>query len=315
MKKIKDKQKRIRKNNFFCFLLGLILAGTVSVAASAVFPSNNVTYDNRASGLKSIDVQSAIDELYNTCFPTQPPTAGNTILENVDIVTSGDGLYKDEYEDRYFYRGKSPNNYITFNNEIWRIISIENDGTIKIIVNRGVVSQFWDRGAINNWARPASLNTYLNETYLTSTLNATAQSQIVAKDWSIGPVTVDNNDLADQINDENISKWNGKVALITVSEYIRSNSNKSSCGSLSLNNANYSSCKNTSWMPNIYYSDYVTLSFNGDNSSDVFNIFPSGVVTNRGVAGSSIVIPAVYLSSKVQIVSGNGSLSDPYIIE
>ena len=78
------------------------------------FPSNDVTYDNKISGLKSTDVQGAIDELYNVCFP---PTAGDSILDNTDIVTSGDGLYEDEYEDgRYFYKGKNVKNYVTFNN-------------------------------------------------------------------------------------------------------------------------------------------------------------------------------------------------------
>ena len=50
-----------------------------------------------------------------------------------NVVESGDGLYKDIYEDeRYIYKGENPNNYITFNNETWQIISIESNGTIKI---------------------------------------------------------------------------------------------------------------------------------------------------------------------------------------
>ena len=54
--------------------------------------------------------------------------------QDVEIVTSGDGLYEDQYEDgRYIYRGSEPNNYIQFNNELWRIIAKETDGTYKII--------------------------------------------------------------------------------------------------------------------------------------------------------------------------------------
>ena len=38
------------------------------------------------------------------------------------------------YENgRYIYRGQSPNNYVEFNNELWRIIAKETDGTYKII--------------------------------------------------------------------------------------------------------------------------------------------------------------------------------------
>ena len=59
------------------------------------------------------------------------PTIGG---QEVEIVDSGDGLYEDEYtEGRYVYRGSNPNNYITFNNETWRIISKEVDGTYKIM--------------------------------------------------------------------------------------------------------------------------------------------------------------------------------------
>ncbi len=56
--------------------------------------------------------------------------------QDVEVVTSGDGLYEDQYEaGRYIYRGSEPNNYIQFNNELWRIIAKETDGTYKIIRN------------------------------------------------------------------------------------------------------------------------------------------------------------------------------------
>lgn len=50
------------------------------------------------------------------------------------VVTEGDGLYIDKYnEGRYVYKGGNPNNFIKFNDELWRIISVEKDGTLKII--------------------------------------------------------------------------------------------------------------------------------------------------------------------------------------
>ena len=89
-----------------------------------------MTYSNETTGMASTNVQDAVNELYNVCFPPEP--LGDTILEDVPIVTTGDGLYKDEYEEgRYFYKGANVNNYITFNNEVWRIVSIEADKTIE----------------------------------------------------------------------------------------------------------------------------------------------------------------------------------------
>ncbi len=172
----------------------------------------------------------------------------------------------------------------------------------------------WDNSGNNNWARPATLNTYLNGTYYNG-LNATAKSQIVAKDWSIGDVTYGNNDLADQINDENGTKWNGKVALVTMSEYLRSNNNKSSCGTFSLYNSNYSSCRNTNWM---YINDsWWTLSPDADSAgNDVFAVGYGDFGSGIGGAGrmNDAVRPVVYLSSEVTL-SGSGTQSDPYQIK
>ena len=289
------------------FILGFVSVGIVAVYAETYFPSNDVTYDNKESGLSSTNVQGAIDELYTEC--TKEPTAGETIIEDA-------GLEKDPYECRYFFTGANPNNYIIFNNETagWRIISVECDGTIKIMRINSIGKQAWDTSGligIHNWARPATLNTYLNGTYYNG-LNSTAKNQIVAKDWSIGAVTYDNINLATQINNENGTKWNGKVALVTLSEYIRSNSNKSSCGSFSLNNENDSSCRNTRWMNNNNY--WWTLSPCSDNSSDVIYVFSNGLVSDHMAYTSYAVHPALYLSSEVKITGGDGSQSNPYEI-
>ena len=305
--------KKFLKSYCVGFIISVLLCG--SVYAATYFASSDVTYDNGVSGLKSENVQDAIDELYGVCFP---PKAGDTILDNTDIVTSGDGLYEDEYEDgRYFYKGANPNNYITFNNEQagWRIVSIEPDGTIKIMRDASIGNIAWDTLNSNNWAKPASLNTYLNETYYNG-LNSMAQSQIVAKDWGIGPITGRNNDLANQIYDENGTKWNGKIALVTVSEYLRSNSNKSNCGTFDLYNRNSRTCKNTTWM---YIEDgWWTLSpqsgYSGGACSSGTDGGGGNVVICSDTYYSEAIRPALYLSSDIKITGGIGTQSNPYQI-
>ena len=55
---------------------------------------------------------------------------------SVPTVESGDGLYEDSTRaGRYVYKGANPNNYIEFNNELWRIVAKEADGTYKIVRN------------------------------------------------------------------------------------------------------------------------------------------------------------------------------------
>ena len=308
----KEKIKKIFFGYLPGFITGILFVGTISVIAITYFPSNQTTYDNTNSGLSSTNVQGAIDELYNVC---KPKTGGDWVLDNTDIVTSGDGLYDDEYEDgKYTYKGANPNNYVTFNNEKagWRIISINSDGTIKIMRDASIGNIAWDALVSNNWNRPATLNTYLNEDYYNS-LTSTAQSQIVTATYYAGAVTKNNNDMQNQIKNEKRTTSNVKIALPTVSEYIRAGSNKVQCGTLSLNNSNYySTCQNSDWMYNS--SNWWTLSPDFSNSINVFNV--SGYVggsyssyTNNGVR------PTVTLSSEVKITGGTGTQSDPYIIE
>ena len=316
---MKEKIKKIIKGYLPGFITGLIVCGGVSVIAMTYFPSNQVTYENSESGMQATDVQGAIDELYNTCFP--PKTGGEWILDNVDIVDSGDGLYKDEYETgRYIYKGANPNNYVTFNNETagWRIISINSDGTIKIMRNTSIGNMAWDSSGgtngSNKWNRPADLNSYLNSTYYNN-LTGTAQSQIVSYNFGVGRISRENDNLEDQINNENATKWNGKIALSTVSEYIMTNSN-TTCKTFYSYHNNYDTCKNTTWMYSIS-NDWWTLSPSG-SASDVFIVNNSGYIgTNSYVNNSSNigVKPALYLSSDIIITGGDGSQSNPYIIE
>lgn len=238
--------------------------------------------------------------------------------QDVPVVDSGDGLYKDEYEDgKYTYKGADPNNYITFNNETWRIISVDSSGLIKIMRNESIGDMVWDNSGLNNWARPATLNSYLNDTYLPTI--TTNKDKIVSYTWSIGGVTAGNTDLANQINDENGTTWNGNVGLIISSEYLRANSNKEQCGNMSINNTNRESCITTNWMQSIVPSDgYLWMMSPLDSGSNyAFDVY--GVPSNAGnmsyrlVYMSSGVVPSLYLTSSITL-TGDGSQENPYVI-
>ncbi len=141
------------------------------------------------------------------------------------VVTSGDGLYVDKYtEGRYVYRGGNPNNFIKFNDELWRVISVETDGTLKIIRANHLgesmlfntnnnneedgtyCDEFYKQGyGCNVWAKTdlitgntpwgseisgtvtkdATLNIYLNKDYYKK-LNQNSKKQIVSKDYYFG---------------------------------------------------------------------------------------------------------------------------------
>ncbi len=231
--------------------------------------------------------------------------------QDVEVVSSGDGLYEDEYEEgRYIYKGADPDNYITFSGETWRIISVENDGTIKIMRSESIGNRAWDSSNSNNWARPATLNTYLNEEYLPTLSDS---DKVVSHNFSIGTVTYNNEDLATQINNEDEILWNGKVGLITVSEYLRANPNVGQCGNLSLNNTNSEICATTNWItpPNGYLW---LISFTLRGNSFNYRLQNDGWVGDSSHSNASNgIAPALYLSSDIAL-SGAGTQSDPYQI-
>ena len=309
--------KKILKNRVFLCILTALIFGTIGVSAATYFESSAVIYDNTESGLSSTDVQGAIDELYNTCKSLTNPTLGDQIIREAYIVTSGDGLYKDEYEvGKYLYRGVNPNNYITFNNEEagWRIISIEKNGNVKIIKNSNIGKIAWDTSDNNNWARPATLNTYLNNTYSNS-ITATAQGQTIDTNWNIGYVLENNNDIQVQIENEKQTIWKGKIGLATLSEYIRANSNLRQCGNFSLYKLNYDDCYNTNWLAKTNYYWWTISSYKG-NSYDIFGVVNYGQIgTYFAREDYAAVRPVVVLSSDIKITGGDGTQSNPYTIQ
>ena len=157
--------KKILKSRIFLCILVTLVFGIVGVSAATYFPSEDVTYDNNDSGLSSTDVQGAIDELYGKAQQCSS-NSDDRVEDMGGTVSSGDGLYADSYEEgRYFYKGKNPNNYITFNGENagWRIVSLESDGTIKIMKIASIGNRVYSSSS-NVW-ETSDLSKYLNGTY------------------------------------------------------------------------------------------------------------------------------------------------------
>ena len=185
---------------------------------------------------------------------------------SVPTVESRDGLYADEYEPgRYIYRGQDPDNYITFNNETWRIISKEADGTYKIIRNDVLSNRAFDavnhRSTDNNsyctspqygcgvyaavsgtFSSPSgsqsgtvtedsSIKIYLNDDYYVNNINSTAKDQMTSHSFNIGAVENLNQSGAEadsiekNIAGEKMYTWTGNVGLANVSDILRASTN------------------------------------------------------------------------------------------
>ena len=182
--------------------------------------------------------------------------------QDVEIVSSGDGLYEDIYEEgRYVYRGQNPDNYITFNNETWRIIAKETDGTYKIIRNDVLASRPFDeanhRSTENNsycqnptngcgvyaavegtFSSPSgsqsgtvtedsSIKIYLNDDYYVNDINSTAKEQMTSHSFNIGAVEfldesgAEADSIEKNIAGEKMYQWTGNVGLANVSDILK----------------------------------------------------------------------------------------------
>ena len=195
-----NKISKFIKNNYkflIGVIVGLLLSGTGVYAANTIY-SKNVTYDNSNSGLSATNVQDALDETYNKCMPTaaekiinlyedgSPITTANIKMDESNpkvYLNATQGIMLDNNGD-YRYYGANPNNYITFNDETWRIIGVFHDvdnGTgkreirMKIIRNESIGQYSWDSSdssvhdgyGVNDWSQ-ADLMNELNDLYYNS---------------------------------------------------------------------------------------------------------------------------------------------------
>lgn len=313
--------RRIFKNRMFIFVMTALVFSIIGVSAATYFPSNQVTYDNKTSGLSSTNVQGAIDELYNTCFQTFNPGPGIDVINQL-LEKYPDQLYTDEHGNIRYY-GANPNNYVNFNNELWRIIG-RIEGQLKIVKDESIGDMQWASNYSTNWNN-ASLKSYLNGEYYNS-IEATYKNMIVYHTFYLGgPTSLSDMTSSDWYSAERSSNVYGTnptsttqyIGLIYPSDY--GYAAGEACKSFSLTDFGRNGCYNidyiynedTEWTqtPNAINKDYIIVRAGYSAMSGA-----SGVISNM-YFGSSGVRPTLYLKVNIQITGGNGSKSNPFTIE
>ena len=245
-----------------------------------------VGYDDVTEQPTDLDANIKLDLTYEQYKdPNAPIPSGETTLiggQEVDIVSGGYGLYADEYESgRYIYRGQDLDNYIMFNDELWRIIAKEADGTYKIIRNDVLANRAYDeanhRSTENNSycdnpsrgcgvyaavegtfssssgsqsgtvTEDSSIKIYLNEDYYTNNINSTAKGQMISHSFNIGAVENLNqsgsqvDSIEKNIAGEKMYQWTGNVGLANVSDILRASTNPP-CTSATTSMNNLTAC-------------------------------------------------------------------------
>ena len=261
------------------------------------------------------------------------------ITHTIDDTLQVDSKFATEYR----YRGGNVNNYVTFNNEVWRIIGVmsteDTDGNvenrIKIIKDESIGNYNWNEtqdtttNTYNNWVT-GTLNTYLNNDYY-NTLSTVAQNMIGITKYYLGGYN-DSNITSDvmwqyerkKANDSSDTYYrntnpimqndaNKKIALMYASDYGYAASKE--CTSSLYDYDGSASCKTTNNWLDKSENTWLLPQFSG-HSGSAFVVSPAGSVVNGGSVRTHeyAVRPVLSLSSNVKISGGNGTSESPYLV-
>ena len=188
------------------------------------YASCKISFDSEGNAKVSITGKGKFDGLKITngtkenaeVIEITKPTYGMKATEYITnlLEYDGEGLKIDNTPDQNIrYYGSNPNNYVLFNNDLWRIIGVFGSN-VKLIRNEKLGNLSWDssessinRGyGVNEWSQ-ADLKNYLNTMYYEGTsvtcyneknnqtttcpankLDETSKSLIDNHTWNIGAI-------------------------------------------------------------------------------------------------------------------------------
>ena len=280
----------------------------------------------------------------NINFTSNPITLKNKIEEiNVNNNYNSHG---------YRYSGKKPNNYIWYNNEMWRIIGsiptclsascgTNTTNLVKIIRNNSIGSIAYDAkssnytGAWGNNTLYTLLNNYyygaLNGTdtnycygsgstsksecdYSTIGINPSGYYGKMVKNvyWNTGLSSYDVTPSSAYTNEIKTRTIQGYIGLMSVSDYGYATNSSYHTQSLSENNNSKTRASNN-WIYSQGFYEWTNIQAEA-STTYLLGIQYTGQMTHQHAYVGFAERPVVYLDSSVFIVSGDGTQSNPYQI-
>jgi len=254
----------------------------------------------------------------------------NTIMKNneikkdaitkpsVDISTTNEGLIEDvdDYGLTYYFRGNVTNNYVKFADNIWRIVRINGDGTVKLILDEALSELSSYNSTIENSENyeevdvTQKLNNYY-ESNLKSNENYIANTKFCKENGSTSAKDNKTYNSYTRLITNNIPSFNclgetyrTRIGLITVDE-------------VAFAGANFKDDNKEYYLYNEKIEDIwwtANLAKTKDNSFYPFSVTKDGKITdsNSGTLYRNIR-PVINIIKKVT-VKGVGTIDDPYII-
>ena len=281
--------------------------------------SNRLDLSNKA-GLYLVKSDCAIN---NSKDEWTFEVSGDTTNVDIDVILredkvkisdyikelSNNNLYYLDSDNTYRYVGSNPNNYISINNELYRIIGVFN-GKLKVIKSDYATSDMLGLDG-------AYFNTYqIGDTYYKGSIYDNVSTYYWNNESRVNNWEESNlNKINLNVNFKNylgnsINIIDGDIMLMDVSDYYYS-SYPEFWGV-----DNYLNGISTNYL---YMGlDEWTMSKVDGTSNYVYFIFSDGAVNDNSNYGKvdniSAVRPVFYLNSECIFVSGNGSITEPFIV-
>ena len=250
-----------------------------------------------------------------------------TLTNSSNNTTDASGLYAstdtNTGKPTYYFRGNVINNYVKFSGQTWRIVRINEDGTIRIVMQDG----------INSNANIAFNSNYNNYTYMYYT-NSQAKTQL--ENWyqtNIGSKA----DLAKNVASGNYyceqakAKYedgvtSGSATMTTYNKYIpdfkcSSDGNgkglvNASVGLLTYDEVVYAGGYYNQSNSNYYlYNNTYFWTMSPAGYWNVWRVYTQGFISFDTVNYSCTVRPVLNLKSDTKISSGDGTKENPFVVE
>ena len=342
---------------------GINILATINGSASNTFPgkSSNYTPDSvtctkgATAKFDYVDWSVEVDNVTSTTCTVNftdninESFADYLISKACTSTPTSDDAAKDclVNENGYRYEGKNPNNYVLFNDELWRVIGVFNvqtqsNGTqnlVKLIRNETLDGLAWHGSNTNDWSA-STLQTQFNNGYYNATdttcnfystntktcyfsdtgLNSTSRNMVESVVWNLGGTsstsataeTFYNAERGTTVYSGRPTTWTGKVGLMYPSDYGYAVLASSCARTTNLGSYSTTACAGNNWLK----SDATqwTLTPYSSYSTYVFFVDFSGTLGNSGAYYGSGARPSIYLKSNIAVMGGTGEYDSPYEI-
>ena len=241
----------------------------------------------------------------------QTKSLSSVIVDDSNITTKEAGLYR--IDNRYVYRGEYVDNYVSFENQLWRIIDINENGEIKIFQDQSEYETVWDDRFNSDYQEYVGINSFENvepsrikATILDAYNNMSneVKSKVIPKEYCIGKRN------ESDASKDGSSECNVKTELmgasgIIVSDYLMASLDPK------CNNTLSTECENYNYMANLGRSTW-TVTADSDNTKRAYAI--SNGLTKKAVTGELNLRLVITINGNINYSGGTGTVSDPYII-